>query len=597
MGHIVQQQVPNRSINTMSASATTAIDSTSPFICNLEHNSRAELQRRRGTSEYDIISPEKGFKFIKSDASDSTNIILESPSNSRLNIDIVCVIYTVEDSTGNRSFRMHITSSDSRLTVVQYTSPIEAFFLDTLGIQAFSDGSTNKFFLYTNQASDPTNTSMFPIMQVNMTDQKQTGFTVGSVVSAGFVSQTAVAKTNNRSITIGINRSFIGELNILYYSNPTANPDADRSLVGRFSFRTSDKIYKIVEFDNAVFVITSRAVYRGIYDNNTFLFTRISDNIYAHSGRAILTATNYVYIPTIDAVIYKVNMKTIRLEDTYSSKIASQMSPLVKHSQPVDSHYDSYNDTLNFTYRHNLASVNEIYSRSSVSSDSSRMGLDNSVESIVLSTHSGGVSGAPESWTTSIFNYDICGVHCVVEFTDGRESSSSYGPALSFSDVEGVGRFSNSFQESLSTPLIVSRYSPKIFKMSYLFRNDDNVNFPVIVGAPMPNFESLLDQGKFMSTSNMQIIFSTDYKQSYSVYGAKKTANEVGIVKAWPAVITGDMSESPVFCEQFMKTHSFNKSAVSVVNCKVNTSAINGIIFLYFSSKNIRTFIRYTVDF
>ena len=592
-----QGQQPTRNITTMSASAIKAVDGSAPFIANLEHNSRAELSRRRGTSLFDTIKPPSGFSFVRCEASDSTNIILKDATNTRLNVDIACVLYTVEDSKGLKSYRIHISSANTKLIVTQYEPEIEATNIDTFGIQTISDGSTNKFFLYTNQLKNVTSASRFPVMQVNLDNFTPTGFTVSSISEPAFTSNSAVAVTPNRSIAIGINRTFIGELNILYYSSGSASPDAGKSLSTITAFRNSDVILKVVEFDNAVFVITSRAVYRGIFENSVFNFTRISDNIYAY-GRGILVVTNFCYIPTIDGIIYKLNMKDIRLKsDSYSSTIGSQVSPIIKHSQPIDSHFDTFNNTLNFTYRHNLVAVNEIYSRSSISSDSSRSNIENDIETIVLSTHNGGNIENTETWTSSIFNYDICGVECVVQLTDGASNFSDHAEALVSSERELVNRYHNSFQESLSTPLIVCRYLPKIFKMSYLYRLDDNVAFPVIVGAPLPSFEALLDQGKFMSTSNIQVAITTDSKQNFSLYNTSRFSAEESLLRVWPAVLTGDLSEPPVFSNDYSKSYHFMKSAVSIINCKVNTSAINGVLFLYFDSSNFRSFLHYKVDF
>ncbi|MCK5788789.1 MAG: hypothetical protein KAH32_07310, partial [Chlamydiia bacterium] len=222
-----QGQPKNLQIASMSPSSNVMLEGMSPFICNLEYNSQGSLSRRRGTSLFDEIEVEKAYRFISNEASATTHVIFETDTGSRYNIYIIATVYKVVDNSDVVSYRLHISSSNSKIKFTQNFDPINAKFLDEFGIQVQSDASTNKLYIYFNEQKSTVGSTFFPIYTIPFTNVTNTTATVGTLVNTGFKSSTHnIASTPKRIFTIGLNRTFISELNTLYYSAPTASPTA-----------------------------------------------------------------------------------------------------------------------------------------------------------------------------------------------------------------------------------------------------------------------------------------------------------------------------------------------------------------------------------
>ena len=611
----MQQNNPSSYIQTMAPSSTNIQAGVSPFLTNFEYNSDGNLSRRRGTTIYDTIKPPKGFTFIQNNASASINIRLEYSSgidkNYIINITIIVTIYLSKDADGVTYNRIHVTSSNPLFKIKQCDTPISVYNSSILGVQLDSDSDENKIYIYLNNSTNVG--KFFNIKQIKFQDVKHVpasgkipeeySFTVGPLTDSLFQSKSYINRfySADRTINIGLNRTFISESNVLHYNGTISTiPGSTKILDKQFLFKADEIIYKIINFDNRIFVITAISIYKGEVQSGIYNFNNISNNIYAYNN-SILVVSNYAYIPTTNGLLFRLNLKNSQIEvDTYVNKIGGSISSLISKSLPVTSYYDCYNDTINILYKFNLETVNEIFSKSLIVSNESRQKLSSSpnttINTILLSKHHKITNTGLESWSSSIFNYDVCGVSQMINNYRNNDVSVQED-ALSFTEEINVRKFENTYANKNVSPILTSLYSPKIYRMSSEFRLDDNEPFSMIIGLPVFGYEALLSQNKYNSLSNLQVVISTDNKQSSKIYVDKYVnLSASNIMKAVPASLISDLSTPPIFNDEEVST-KYEKSGISVINCKVQSVLINSCIFCYFASNNIKNFINYKLDF
>lgn len=605
-------------------------EGVSPFICNLEFNKSAQLERRRGTEElFDIKAVDSSY--IRTLAVGYVKVRTTGFAiGDNTVVDIGIVSYAVAVTPTGSSVKYYVFALDNSLEFTQ--SPFSSFeTLDPnyapfpsfqLGLQTMALPTEPNIFYVLRNTKTPSNTNGFNILSFTIAPTNPSGpvdneatmqITIQSGISGNFgtaqgnIPPSIRVLSTQRAMTSGINRLFVGEGNVLYYSANIDTSGAVVKVLNEYSvFKDTDTIVKIIEFDNFVFVITNQALYKGaVNSTGDLVFSTVSNNIYALNSSSILVVGNFCYIPTLDSNIYKINLKGSNLEiDTYSDKIGEQTVALVENAYPRQSYYDNHNSTLNFIYSGNIYGATSLLSPYSSQLTQNNTGT---IQSIILSKHYLSANGAPESWTSMVLHdEDIAGG---MNFTTRLSAvftkpQNSYIPKtlseLSCTD-ENLTRNSYSdaaTQEFMSQTVLVHDRSGKIVHMTPRTRLDLGVPFKVGVCCPMiiKNIQ-YIEQFKRYSCKQFSAIITTDESQSTYMYPEKTDSNVNNIMTSYTVHFTGDLSkEVKVSQTDESKLISQDKSVVMHIKTKLNTHLPNSGVMCIFKSSDIRTFIGFRIS-
>lgn len=631
---------------TMFPSSNSWTGESVPFITNLEFKTSSELSRRRGTQRYKPTYT--GTDTFKRNL--ATNFVIVKLKPNALNATIrriaveVTAVETV-NSTGSFVYYLNVaftyvdsTTSTNQQVLLPLPPNVDAVNAKRIinsGVQLYSSStgnatSTATIFVYFGSGS--TNVQQV-VRKINVefvgtTTVLTASLTTSSItLGPGSPGTTAVSSSRRKTISGGINRIFFSDENILYYT-PVISPTGgvSESLTNTLVLGVQDVITRVVEQDNRLWIITAYTVYVADIEvdassNYTLINARtICRNVLSVGNRSVLVVGNQCYIPTAEANIYKLNLKTNQINiASYSELVGSPVRELVKGAECVSSYYDDFNNSINFVFTGILQAVTEIYSKAPISNTQGRNpnlreGVDSTItpiETIVITkTYSAQYESADaELWTSTLFNYEICGVNSYTIKKTDDEYNTSF--PINKANLQSTLVQSRSPVTKKNTDLIsdylavhpVASYIPYIFEMREELVTDDDSQFPVIMSIPMLYCQPYISVNKKYMPRTLSMLISTGFKNKQHIIQTnteelKKRVIDSVIIKQ--AEMVSSLSTPPQFLESDKEIKaevvSYAQNSVFNIQVNVNNALWNGAVFAYFKSGAIDDFLGFRLD-